>query len=78
MNRAQRTRLERLENTPGPEEALRAVVVQIEYDAYEDEPPIQGEQYTLYLPAKAPSVEAWYRATAPFRARLRLAPEGRE
>ena len=45
----------------------QAVVIQIEYDAYEDEPPLLGERYVLYLPQKAPSVEAWYTATARFR-----------
>jgi hypothetical protein len=50
--------------------STQAVVLQIEYDAYGDEPPLKGEQYVLYLPNKAPSVEAWYQATAHFRARL--------
>jgi hypothetical protein len=49
----------------------QAVVLQIQYDAYEDEPPLLGERYVLYLPEKAPSVEAWYKATEHFRARLR-------
>jgi hypothetical protein len=52
-------------------ESTQAVVLQIEYDAYGDEPPLKGEQYVLYLPQKAPSVEAWYEATAHFRAKLR-------
>jgi hypothetical protein len=47
-----------------------AVVLQIEYDAYGAEPPVLGEQYVIYLPNKAPSIEAWYKATAHFRARL--------
>jgi hypothetical protein len=53
-----------------------AVVLQIEYDAYGDEPPLKGEQYVLYLPNKAPSVEAWYKATEHFRAKLREPGEG--
>jgi hypothetical protein len=44
-----------------------AVVLQIVYDASGDEPPLLGERYVLYLPQHAPSVEAWYRATARFR-----------
>jgi hypothetical protein len=57
---------QRKANDPG-----QAVVLQIEYDAYGDEPPLLGERYVLYLPQKAPSVEAWYEATAHFRAKLR-------
>ena len=57
--------------------SLQAVVVQIEYDAYEDEPPLLGERYVLYLPQKAPSAEAWYRATARFREPPRVVPERR-
>jgi hypothetical protein len=49
----------------------QAVVLQIEYDAYGEEPPLKGEQYVLYLPNKAPSIEAWYTATEHFRAKLR-------
>ena len=52
----------------------QAVVLQIEYDAFEDEPPLLGERYVLYLPAKAPSVEAWYTATARFREPPRFVP----
>ena len=52
----------------------QAVVLQIEYDAYGDEPPLKGEQYVLYLSEKAPSVEAWYKATARFRESPRPAP----
>jgi hypothetical protein len=54
----------------------QAVVLQIEYDAYGDEPPLKGEQYVLYLPNKAPSIEAWYTATEHFRATLREPGEG--
>jgi hypothetical protein len=57
---------QRKANDPG-----QAVVLQIEYDAYGDEPPLLGERYVLYLPQKAPFVEAWYEATAHFRAKLR-------
>jgi hypothetical protein len=59
--------------TPPP---TQAVVLQIEYDAYGEEPPTKGERYVLYLPAKAPSVEAWYKATARFREPPRPAPGG--
>ena len=54
----------------------QVVVLQVEYDAYEDEPPLLGEQYVYVLPAKAPSAEDWYRATAHFRAKLREPGEG--
>jgi hypothetical protein len=56
--------------------STQAVVLQIEYDAYGDEPPLKGEQYVLYLPNKAPSIEAWYTATEHFRATLREPGEG--
>jgi hypothetical protein len=45
----------------------QAVVLQIVYDAYEDEPPLVGERHVLYLSQQAPSVEAWTQATARFR-----------
>jgi len=45
----------------------QTVVLQIEYDAYGDEPPLLGERHVIYLPQQAPSVEAWYQATARFR-----------
>ena len=76
MNQSRRTRLERLEDTLDPEEARREVILHIEYDAYQDEPPLLGERYVLALPQKAPSAEAWYRATTHFRARLRPTEEG--
>lgn len=57
-------RLQQRQREPPPDQA---VVLQIEYDAYQDEPPLLGERYVLYLPQKAPSAEAWYRATARFR-----------
>jgi hypothetical protein len=52
------------------------VVIRIAYDAYGDEPPPGGEQSVIYLPNKAPSIEAWYRATEHFRARLRAPGDG--
>ena len=55
-------------------EPTRTVVLQIEYDAYGDEPPLLGERYVLVLPQKAPSVEAWYQAMARFRDPPRHAP----
>jgi hypothetical protein len=65
------SRLTRLARLEAQDPATQAVVVQIAYDAYGDEPPLVGEQYVLYLPNKAPSVEAWYEATAHLRAKLR-------
>ena len=52
MNQSRRTRLERLEDTLDPEEARREVILHIEYDAYQDEPPLLGERYVLALPRK--------------------------
>jgi hypothetical protein len=43
------------------------VVLQIVYDAYGEEPPLLGARHVLVLPEKAPSIEAWYQATARFR-----------
>lgn len=37
-----------------------AVVLQIVYDAYGEEPPLEGARHVLYLPQQAPSIEAWY------------------
>ena len=76
MNQSRRTRLEKLEDALDPVEAQRAVVLQLAYDAYGDEPPLLGERYVLYLPAKAPSAEAWYNAPARFREPPRVVPEG--
>ena len=53
-----------------------AVVLQFDYDAYDEEPPRAGERYVLYLPQQAPSVEAWYQATARFRDPPGPAPGG--
>jgi hypothetical protein len=56
------------------QEPTRAVVLQIVYDAYGDEPEVLGERHVLYLPEQAPSVEAWYRSTARFREPRKPAP----
>jgi hypothetical protein len=61
--------------TPPPGQA---VVVQIQYDAVGDEPPMLGDQYVLVLPEKAPSADLWYeRVAKPFFLQ-RLLPEERK
>jgi hypothetical protein len=56
----------------------QAVVLTIWYDGTADEPPAQGASYVLYLPEKAPSVEAWYSSplVAGFRAKLAQPGDG--
>jgi hypothetical protein len=54
------------------------VVLTIWYDGTADEPPEQGASYVLYLPEKAPSVEAWVSSPliAGFRAKLAQTGDG--
>jgi hypothetical protein len=56
----------------------QAVVLTIWYDGTADEPPEQGASYVLYLPAKAPSVEAWASSplVAGFRAQIAQPGDG--